>query len=150
VLGLGDAAQKNTGTTAGTVCAGDDSRLTNSRQCNNSFDSAATARTNLGFDSLATVTYAASVALDLAAREDLKTIALTGNLSLTTTNRAAGRSYVLRLVGDGSTRTLTFSSSWVFVTDKPTQLAAGKTAILVLQCYGTAETDIVASYAVQS
>lgn len=30
-LGLGDAATKNTGTTAGTVCAGDDARLSNSR-----------------------------------------------------------------------------------------------------------------------
>ena len=31
VTGLGDSATRNVGTTAGTVCAGDDSRLTNSR-----------------------------------------------------------------------------------------------------------------------
>lgn len=31
LLGFGDAAEKNTGSAAGTVCAGDDSRLSNSR-----------------------------------------------------------------------------------------------------------------------
>lgn len=47
-LGLGEAASKSVGTSAGTVAAGNDSRFTNSRQCNNQFDSAATALANLG------------------------------------------------------------------------------------------------------
>jgi hypothetical protein len=54
-LGLGGASVLNVGTSSGTVCAGDDSRLTNSRQCNNSFDNATTSRTNLGLGSLATL-----------------------------------------------------------------------------------------------
>jgi hypothetical protein len=45
----------NYGTTAGTACQGNDSRLSDSRTCNNTFDSAATARTNLGLGSLATL-----------------------------------------------------------------------------------------------
>lgn len=48
VQALGTAALRNIGTGGGTAAAGDDSRFTNSRQCNNSFDSASTARTNLG------------------------------------------------------------------------------------------------------
>lgn len=52
-LGLGDSATRNVGTAAGTVAAGDDARMTNSRQCNNSFDNAATARSNLGIGSMA-------------------------------------------------------------------------------------------------
>ncbi|MFZ7103384.1 MAG: hypothetical protein ACOWWO_12115 [Peptococcaceae bacterium] len=36
-----------TGTSSSTVCVGNDSRLSNSRQCNNNFDNAATARSNL-------------------------------------------------------------------------------------------------------
>jgi len=43
----GDSVGLDVGATTGTVCAGDDSRLTNSRQCNNSFDNATTSRTNL-------------------------------------------------------------------------------------------------------
>lgn len=113
-------------------------------------DTVADARAAFSFDTLKTVTYASSVALDLDDLEDLKTVALTGNISLTTTNRAAGRTYVLRIVGDGSSRTITVSSSWAFVGRQPSTntftLGANKTAILVLMCYGTAETDIVAAY----
>ena len=54
VLGLKGASLLDVGTTAGTVCAGDDSRLGNSRKCNGTFDNAATARGNLGLTSTAT------------------------------------------------------------------------------------------------
>lgn len=59
ITGLGNAATRNVGTAAGTVAAGDDSRMTNSRQCNNNFDNAATARTNLGLGGMATNTLSA-------------------------------------------------------------------------------------------
>jgi hypothetical protein len=47
-IGLGNSATEDIGTTAGTVCAGDDSRLSDSRQCNNYFDNATSSRFNLG------------------------------------------------------------------------------------------------------
>jgi hypothetical protein len=52
----GNSITKNVGSTSGTVCAGDDSRLTNSRKCDNTFDSASTARGNLGIRSATSTT----------------------------------------------------------------------------------------------
>jgi len=49
-LGLGTAATKDTGTAAGNVILGNDSRLSDARQCNNTFVDTSTARSNLGVD----------------------------------------------------------------------------------------------------
>lgn len=54
VLVLGDVATRNVGTTTGTAAAGDDSRFTNSRRCNGTFDDAAAARTALALGDVAT------------------------------------------------------------------------------------------------
>lgn len=45
---VNDAFNKAFGATSGSVCEGNDVRLSDSRQCNNSFDNADTAKTNLG------------------------------------------------------------------------------------------------------
>jgi hypothetical protein len=98
-----------------------------------------------------TITYAATVDLDMSALNGTyRTISLLGNLTLTTSNRAAGRSVVLRLICDATQRTLTFPAGWVFVGTKPANIAASKTAVLSLSFFGTADTDGVAAYAVQS
>jgi len=54
------AFNKNFGTIAGTVAQGNDSRFSDSRKCNNTFDSAATSRTNLGLGNHVTNNYAGS------------------------------------------------------------------------------------------
>ena len=98
-----------------------------------------------------TTTYGATVALDMSALNGLyRTIALTGDLTLATSNRAAGRSVTLRLIGDGSARTLGFPADWVFVGTKPTTLAANKTGVLSVSFFGTADSDAVCAYAVQA
>ncbi|MEM4248351.1 MAG: hypothetical protein QXH80_03710, partial [Candidatus Nanoarchaeia archaeon] len=49
------AFNKDFGNTAGTVCEGNDPRLSDSRKCNNTFDDPAVARINLGISELAIV-----------------------------------------------------------------------------------------------
>lgn len=101
--------------------------------------------------SFGTITYAADIELDMATLDgQYRTISLTGNLSLTTINRANGRTAVLRLICDGTQRTLTFPAGWVFIGAKPANIAASKTAVLSLTFFGSASTDAVAAYAVQS
>lgn len=53
VIDQNTAFNKNFGSGAGTVCEGNDSRLSNARQCDNTFAAAATARSNLSLGSLA-------------------------------------------------------------------------------------------------
>ena len=100
--------------------------------------------------SFAAITYGATVDLDLAALDgQYRTITLTGDITFTTSNRAAGRTVVIRLLPGASERTLTFPADWVFVSTKPATLAANKTAVLSLTFFGTADTDCVAAYGVQ-
>jgi hypothetical protein len=101
--------------------------------------------------SFSTITYGATVALDFASLDaQYRTISLTGNLELTTSNLANGRTLVIRLVADGSQRTLTFPTDWKFIGTKPANIAASKTAVLSITAFGTANADVVAAYAVQS
>lgn len=93
--------------------------------------------------------YAAALALDFAANP-VRTLALAGNVAFTTTGRVNGGEKVLRLLGDGTARTLAFPSAWAWLgSAPPTGLAAGKTAILSLTCFGPSESDVVAAYSAQ-
>jgi hypothetical protein len=98
-----------------------------------------------------TVAYGATVTLDFAISEKTaQTLTLAGNVTFATSNRASGACKFLRIIGDGSARTLAFPAGWKFLNAvAPTALAAGKTAILCLNAWGTADTDITASYAVE-
>ncbi len=94
--------------------------------------------------------YAASVNLDFNGVAH-KRLDLSGNLSLTATNMDYGKSLLLRLKADGSTRTLSFPAGWRWVAGTaPANLAANKLALLKLECFGTAETDVIAEYRVET
>ena len=80
--------------------------------------------------------------------DQLQTISISANTTFTTSNRATGKTKTIKITTDGSTRTLTFPS-WKFVGSKPTEQAASKIGILTVTCFGTADTDIVAAYAVE-
>lgn len=98
----------------------------------------------------ATLTAAASVALDFAAA-GLATLTTNQNTTFTTSNRAAGRQpYNLRIIGGGA-HTLTFPAGWKWLNSTmPAAIASGKTGRLCLECYGSADTDVVASFAVEA
>ena len=73
-----------------------------------------------------------------------------GNLSLTTTNLDYGKSLLLRIAADGSTRTLSFPVGWKFVgAAVPVNIAANKRALLRLECFGTVEASVLAHYLVE-
>jgi hypothetical protein len=97
------------------------------------------------------LTYAATVNLDMEALNgQTRTINLTGNLSLTFSNRAAGRWVALRLVCDGTQRTLTFPAGIVFFGGAaPANIAANKEAKLAIEFFGTTDATGRAGYAVQ-
>jgi hypothetical protein len=163
-LGLGGSATLNVGTTAGTVAAGDDGRFTTdltytagTRVLASSTGADATlplvTTTAAGLTpatSYAAITYAASVALDLSSLDgQYRTISLTGDLTLTTSNLATGRTVVIRIIADASQRTLTFPAGWKFLGTKPANIAASKTGVLSLTFFGSADADCVAAWGVQ-
>lgn len=158
---LGNSASLDVGTTAGTVAAGDDGRFTtnltynpNTRKVESSTGTDAelplVSTSGEGLQratSFAAITYAAQVNLDFEQLDgQYRNIILTGNLELTTSNLAAGRMVVLRLVGDTSSRNLTFPVDWEFYSEEPTQISANKSAILSLTSFGTTNGSCTAVY----
>lgn len=96
-----------------------------------------------------TLTYAGTTDIDLDGN-GFQTVTLTGNITFTTSNRAAGRSKTIRIIGDSSLRTFTFPGGWTWVgAAAPASLAANKDAILTITAFGTADTDIIAAYAAE-
>ena len=79
----------------------------------------------------------------------LQTMSIASNTTFTTTNRAVGLSKTIRIITDGTLRTLTFPTDWKFIGTKPTDQAASKTGILTVTNFGTTDAYIVAGYAVE-
>jgi hypothetical protein len=94
-----------------------------------------------------------TITVDLSDSMLQTTGSLSGNItSLVTSNRAAGRSSSLRIINGGTNRTVAYSSSWRWVGAKPANpftLVANKLGVLSLTAFGTAETDIIAAWAVE-
>ena len=92
----------------------------------------------------------ATSALDFAG-DEFQTISISANTTFTGTGYATGKKKSLRIICDGTLRTLSFPAGWKFMNNtKPTDIAASKTGVLVLQCYGATESDVVAAYTVEA
>jgi len=94
------------------------------------------------------ITYATSIAFDFD-EDEQQTIALTGVIStMTTSNRAVGKSKTVFITGDSSTRVLTFNTSWnTNPSDATATVGANAFAVMTFTCTGTAEGDVWMSYA---
>ncbi len=91
-----------------------------------------------------------TLTLDLNSASLRSTGALTGNITFATSNWAAGRSVTVRVVNGSTLRTLTFPSGWKFVGAKPADIAASKVGVLTITAFGTADSDVVAAWAVEA
>jgi len=80
--------------------------------------------------------------------DQLQTISISVNTTFTTTGIAIGKSKTIKILNNATLHTLAFPA-WKFVGAKPTDIAGSKTAILTLTCFGSADADIVAGYAVE-
>lgn len=84
-----------------------------------------------------------TVNLDLAALAGTEqTITATGNITFTTSNRAAGLRGTLRIAAGGATRTLAWPSWAAFGAALPTSLASGKVLRVAWTCTGTTDASV--------
>lgn len=84
-----------------------------------------------------------TVNLDLAALTGTdQQITATGNITITTSNRAAGLRGRLRIAAGGSTRTLTWPSWTAYGAVLPTSLASGKVLRVAWECTGTTDASV--------
>jgi hypothetical protein len=105
-------------------------------------------------DSHSVVNYNANVTLNFNHASNFHTITLTGAITFASSNLAEMREKIVRVIGDGSNRLITFPATWVFVgigvVGNTVTLAANKVAIFSAKSFGTDDADVVAAYAVQS
>jgi hypothetical protein len=91
-----------------------------------------------------------TVNIDFAGASYRTQAELTGAVTYTASNYAAGRSVTIRVTNGATLRTLTFPASWKFVGAKPADIAASKVGILTVTSFGTTEADCVAAWGVES
>jgi len=77
-------------------------------------------------------------------------ITLAGDVTFSASGMGYGFFLIVRIKCDGTARALNFPAGWKFVgAAAPANIAANKTALLQLWCFGPAEADVVAHYVVE-
>ena len=95
------------------------------------------------------LTYATNVSLNFQTFGG-KRLALAGNVTFSATGHLFGAYLIMRIVCDGTNRTLGFPAGWKFVGGAaPATVNANKTALLRLWCFGVNDAEVVAQYAVE-
>jgi len=98
-----------------------------------------------------TISSSASIEIDFTTAELAKITSLAHAPTFTTASvgRVAGAKKRILIICDGTNRAFTFSESWKWLTAVPTTATASKNGVLTLECLGTANTDVWASWAEQ-
>lgn len=82
--------------------------------------------------------------------QGFQTVTLTGAISFISSDLESGRSKTIRIIGDGSSRALSFPTGWKFVgSTAPTGLASGKVAILTATSFGNTDFNVIAAYSAE-
>lgn len=103
------------------------------------------------YDIAVTTLSSDNIALDFSSGTGLGYRSLsTANIVVTGSNYRAGAIKTIVITSDGTSKSLTFPSSWKFLGNKPTSLAATKTAVLTVTSLGTTEAACVAGWAVEN
>lgn len=92
--------------------------------------------------------YAGTVNIDFDGPDELS-VPLAGNVLFTTSNRGAGKRARIKITADASLRTTGWEAWTVVGAALPANLAASKTILLDLACYGTAVGDVLAQQLTQ-
>lgn len=97
------------------------------------------------------LTYAATTDIDFDAG-DSRTLTLTGNVTFTFSNLAAGKGVAILLTASGADRTITFPAGVLIIGSEtsPITLASGKEALLGLYSKSTDAANVRAFYKVQA
>ena len=91
-----------------------------------------------------------TVNLDMASvHGTIQTIAASGSLTFTTSNRAAGREVTLVIAAGGSSRTITWPSWLAVGAALPTSVASGKTLVATVTFVDTTDAAAIAAAAAQ-
>lgn len=92
-------------------------------------------------ETVASPAFASTINLDFAT-EAIADIAVTGDITLTTSNLAAGRKKQVRLSSDSSVHTITVPGWKVFGAALPTSTTASKVTRISLECMGTTDAEV--------
>jgi len=104
---------------------------------------------NIFSNTVKTMTYGSTTNIDFS-QGDMQQVQLTGDVTFTTSNIRQGQSLLIRVTSDGSTRNLTFPSSWSWYPSSvgaPTTIAPTTSCLLALTAWTTSDLGISAAWA---
>lgn len=102
-------------------------------------------KTLTGQNGLTTITYAATITIPIKTSKPLVQCSLTGDVIVAVSEKLAGLSRILTLIGDGTDRAITWPAGAVWAGEALAVLEAGTTRLIFIEARGTDNADLVLS-----